>query len=205
MSNNLLIIFTKNPELGKVKTRLAKTIGDQAALDIYHELIKHTQKVCATIAFDKAVYYSSKIDNNDTWNNANYFKHVQKGSDLGEKMFNAFKDGFTKGYQNIIIIGTDLFTLTANDIAEAFTKLQTKNYVFGPAKDGGYYLIGMKKQNKSLFQNIAWSTSTVLSTSLARISENSYNLITLKNDIDTIDDLKDHPELYQQVSKLNNA
>jgi glycosyltransferase A (GT-A) superfamily protein (DUF2064 family) len=120
---NLIIIFTRNPELGKVKTRLAKTIGDESALNIYKFLLKHTEKTIRSINSDKAVYYSVKIRNNDIWDNSIYQKHLQKGSDLGLRMLNAFKIAFNDNYQKVIIVGSDLFDLEPKNIDEAFKKL----------------------------------------------------------------------------------
>ena len=103
-STNLLLIFTRNPELGKCKTRLAATVGDQAALDIYNFLLQHTAKVTSQLSCDKAVYYSEEIWQDDVWDANTYEKKLQEGSDLGEKMINAFKEGFAAGYKNIIVI-----------------------------------------------------------------------------------------------------
>ena len=94
MSKNLLLVFTRNPELGKVKTRLAKTIGDQKALDIYKLLLHYTKKTIQNINCDKAVYYSEAIQENDIWENSKFQKNLQNGKDLGDRMCNAFKNAF---------------------------------------------------------------------------------------------------------------
>ena len=90
MNKNLIIVFVRTPELGKVKTRLAKSIGDQSALTIYKLLLKHTAAVLRDLSFDKVVYYSEKVVENDFWDAAIFQKKTQKGSDLGERMQNAF-------------------------------------------------------------------------------------------------------------------
>ena len=110
-SKNLLIIFTRNPKLGKVKTRLAKSVGNKTALDIYHFLLQKTKEVTKNISCDKKVYYSEKITENDLWNRSNYQKREQFGSDLGEKMKNAFDESFKNNYEKVIVIGSDLFDL----------------------------------------------------------------------------------------------
>ncbi len=99
MSKNQIIIFTRNPELGKVKTRLAKVIGDIDALKIYTFLLNKTKEVTLKLPCDKAVYYSEKIQEHDIWNPQFYQKYRQKGDDLGDRMENAFKDSFKKGYE----------------------------------------------------------------------------------------------------------
>jgi uncharacterized protein len=161
--NNLLIIFYKNPELGRVKTRLAKSVGDQRALSIYLKLSAHTKSISENLPLDKVVYYSHFVDAADSWPNSSFQKKVQLGSDLGEKMQNAFAEGFKRGYTSICIIGTDCFELTSKIIEQAFHQLEKHDAVIGLAKDGGYYLLGMKKPTPQLFQNKNWSTDSVAS------------------------------------------
>jgi len=95
-SKNLLLIFTRNPELGKCKTRLAAKVGDDAALEIYKFLLNHTAGITKNLYATKAVYYSEEIWENDIWDPTVFDKKLQEGADLGERMANAFKDGFEK-------------------------------------------------------------------------------------------------------------
>jgi uncharacterized protein len=191
---SLLIIFYKNPELGKVKTRLAATIGDAKAYAIYLLLSEHTRSITEKLAMSKALYYSDFIDHNDSWHNEKYQKHLQKGNDLGERMINAFRDGFKNGYQSISIIGTDCLELTPHIVKEGFRKLHTHDIVIGPAHDGGYYLLGMNYLHPALFQNKSWSTASVLIETLHDIKLlglTHWQLDTL-NDIDEEKDLPPH-------------
>ncbi|WP_127845600.1 TIGR04282 family arsenosugar biosynthesis glycosyltransferase [Psychroflexus aestuariivivens] len=190
----LLIVFTKNPELGKCKTRLAKSIGNASALDVYIHLIKHTAKIVEKSTVDVAVFYSEYVENNDFWSDETCQKHVQIEGHLGEKMKAAFQYGFEKNYSRICVIGTDLFDLEVADITNAFQKLKSKDLVFGPANDGGYYLMGMRKMIPEAFLKKAWSTESVLEQTLEDTKKHSYSLLKTKNDIDTIDDLKKHSE-----------
>jgi rSAM/selenodomain-associated transferase 1 len=135
-NKNLLLIFTRNPELGKAKTRLAKTVGDKTALEIYKFLLQKTRDVSLKVTSDKAVYYSVKIRTNDIWDDEIYQKHQQNGEDLGIRMKNAFKDGFNSGYQKVMIIGSDLYDLSPKNIENAFTELNNNDVVIGPALDG---------------------------------------------------------------------
>lgn len=185
-----LIIFTRNPELGKVKTRLAKTIGDIAALKVYQKLLEHTIIITRTLEVDKFVFYSEQIQENDHWDAVTYFKELQNGVDLGERMNHAFELLFSRGYRQIVIVGSDIFELTTNDIQKAFTHLDTTNFVVGPALDGGYYLLGMNALKKKLFKNKKWGTKTVLKETLKNLEQEQLVLLTTKNDIDTYDDLK---------------
>ena len=196
----MLIIFTKNPELGKVKTRLAKDLGDQKALQVFQILLEHSQKITLDLEVDKQVWYSSKICHTDKWDSLFYEKRLQKGKDLGERMENAFRAGFDEGYEQIVIIGTDLYELTALDIQMAFQALDDHEYVIGPAKDGGYYLLGMKYLNSKLFQNKRWSTSSVYKDSLADMGKDGIKTLRKQNDIDVLDDIKQHPAFQKFIN-----
>lgn len=186
----LIIVFVRNPELGKVKTRLALAIGKKKALEIYKGLLKHTHNVLSNCNCDCAVFFSEQIDNDGLWNQKCFKKFIQKGDTLGEKMNNAFKKGFEIGYQKIIIIGSDLPDLNSDLIKNAFTKLTLYDYVIGPSEDGGYYLLGMKKLNSILFKNKKWSTNSVFIDTLKDIEDSKIGLLPKLNDIDTFEDLK---------------
>ena len=189
---NLLIIFTRNQVLGKVKTRLAKTVGDKTALDIYHFLLQKTKEVTKKISCDKKVYYSEKIIKDDLLDQSIYQKREQYGNDLGEKMKNAINDGFKNNYEKIIVIGSDLFDLEPSHINEAFKKLNHNNVVIGPALDGGYYLIGLKKLHPKIFQNKNWGTSSVRKETLKNLEKVDVHLLPMLNDVDVIEDIKNH-------------
>ena len=189
-NHKALIIFTRNPELGKVKTRLAKKIGDLAALKVYLKLLEHTLHITRPLKVDKFVFYSEQIQENDHWDVVTYFKELQNGVDLGERMNHAFELLFSRGYRQIVIVGSDIFELTTNDIQEAFSHLDTTNFVVGPALDGGYYLLGMNALKKKLFKNKKWGTKTVLKDTLKNLEQEQVVLLATKNDIDTYDDLK---------------
>ena len=201
MNENLILIFTRNPELGKVKTRLAATIGDENALAIYIHLLEHTRKVVLETDFDKRILYSEEINTNDMWNNHLFQKKLQFGKDLGVRMYNAFKEGFEDGYKKIVIIGSDLIALESKDIEEAIKELENHDVVIGPAEDGGYYLLGMKQIPDGIFQNKQWGTNTVLKDTLKDINKLKYHLLQEKNDIDTFEDIIDIPVFKKYTSK----
>ncbi|MFD0863574.1 TIGR04282 family arsenosugar biosynthesis glycosyltransferase [Sungkyunkwania multivorans] len=192
-SKNLLIIFTRNPELGKVKTRLAKGIGDKNALAVYKMLLAHTKNVASKLFCDRSVWYSIKIRHNDLWDENVFKKHVQSGDDLGQRMQHAFKSAFDLGYEKAVIIGSDLYDLKPEHITNAFEALESNDVVFGPAKDGGYYLMGMKAMHKALFENKAWGAETVLKDSLSDLKDKSVSLLEVLNDIDHKEDLAPYP------------
>lgn len=190
MGKDSLLIFTRNLIYGKVKTRLAAGIGNDEALMVYQSLIKHTASVTKNIDATRIVYYSEFIATGDAWDNT-YLKNVQKGADLGERMSNAFNDVLNAGNTKSVIIGTDCCDLTEAIITEAFEALSKYEVVIGPAVDGGYYLIGMKSHLHQLFENMTWSTDTVLSETIARCNKlgSAYFLLPVLNDIDDEKDL----------------
>jgi rSAM/selenodomain-associated transferase 1 len=186
-----LVIFTKNPEAGKVKTRLAATIGSDAALSVYKKLIEHTVLITCSLPMDKVVFYSDHVTQEDAWDANHYFKQLQTGKDLGERMNNAFADVFRAGYSKAVLIGTDCPELNDAIILEAFDKLDDVDVVIGPAVDGGYYLIGLKTNCSFLFQNIKWSTRNVLLETINKCKSAELLFILLQSlrDVDEEKDL----------------
>lgn len=194
----LLIIFARNPVKGSVKTRLAVHIGAEAALEIYLQLLKHVGEVTKEIQAAKEVHFSEAIPLAGPWND--YKRKLQKGVGLGERMEQAFKEGFLKGYRQIVLIGSDLPELTREDLKQAFEALDTNEYVLGPATDGGYYLIGMKSLNSELFRQITWGSSTVLRQTIEKIKNKPLSLLEKRRDLDTYEDLLGFPQ-FQQYHK----
>lgn len=199
---SLLLIFAKNPDLGKVKTRLAKSIGEQKALKIYQILLKHTLEIASSVNAEKKVLFSHRLEKHPIIEKHKFEQAIQIGKDLGERMSNAVKIGFEKGYQKIVIIGADLFDLQTTDIEKAFENLESYETCIGPAEDGGYYLLGLSFWEKSLFENKDWGTDQVLVQTLKDLSSKSVLLLDEKNDIDTVDDLKKSPKLEALLNNL---
>jgi len=188
------MIFTRNPELGKGKRRLAATVGDEKALEIYKFLLEHTRTITKNIYGIKQVWYSERVHENDDWDNLAFEKYAQKGADLGDRMKFAFEQAFKK-HESVIIIGSDMYDLTALEIDEAFKKLNDHDAVIGPAEDGGYYLLGFKNEiPDGIFENKDWGTSTVLENTLNDLKHVNYFKLEERNDVDTEEDIKDHPD-----------
>jgi hypothetical protein len=187
-----LIIFIKNAALGRVKTRLAATVGDVRALEVYLQLLAITRKVALEVDCQRRLYYSDRVEEEDAWSGAQFAKYVQQGNDLGERMHVAFIASFAEGASKVIIVGSDCPELTAAIVEDAFAALYGHDVVVGPAEDGGYYLLGMKTARISLFENMKWSTSTVLEDTLARVSKLELNVKMLPqlSDLDTEQDLR---------------
>lgn len=199
-STDLLLILTRNPELGKCKTRLATKVGDKAALDIYKFLLQHTLTITKKLPVQKWVYYSEEIWTNDIWVREFYQKKLQQGADLGERMMNAFLEGFKDGYQRIVIIGSDMYDLSQEDLKRAFSKLEHHDFVLGPAEDGGYYLLGMRKIKTELFEAKDWGKENVLKDTLNDLIEENYALLPTRNDVDHYEDIE-HLEAFQPFLK----
>ncbi|WP_304068613.1 TIGR04282 family arsenosugar biosynthesis glycosyltransferase [Pedobacter glucosidilyticus] len=193
-SKEALIIFLKYPELGRAKTRLAASIGNEKALKVYIELLNNTNLITRNLKIDKFLYYDKVSEKKLDWKEGNYTHAYQIESDLGGRMAQAFEDIFNKGYEQVIIMGSDCYDLSSHIIEEAFKTLQNHDVVLGPAKDGGYYLIGLSKMNKQLFTEIEWSTEQVLKSTVqkCKAANLSYHLLKTLSDIDTVEDLTPH-------------
>lgn len=192
-----LVIFVRNPVIGEVKTRLAKVLGDTKALEVYIQLLNHTHSITANIQANKFVFYVDHINEDDLWESYLYKKRLQSGITLGERMKNAFEYLFAEGYRKVIIIGSDCYELTQVLIEDAFNQLTNIDTAIGPAKDGGYYLLGMNTFIPHVFENKTWSTSTVFADTMKDITDENYScyLLPCLRDIDTADDLREYNEL----------
>jgi rSAM/selenodomain-associated transferase 1 len=191
MKNQALIIFTKNAEPGKVKTRLAATVGNVAAFAVFQKLSNYTAGIAAGLNVEKFVFYSDYIPAEDLWSGATFYKNIQQGISLGDRMSNAFADAFEKQFERVVIIGTDCPGLDQTTLEKAFEVEGDHDVVLGPAADGGYYLIGTNRYIPALFENIQWSTSEVLMStiSICRAHHLSYYLLPVLHDVDEEKDL----------------
>ena len=192
LAKRALVIFVKSPVKGKVKTRLAATLGDDAALQIYHRLLEVTAKAASDVDAKRYLF----VEGQDVFKElfpADLFVHrPQPQGDLGARMKGAFHEVFNDGLEQVVIIGSDLPDLTSKVIEEAFSALNDNDIVFGPATDGGYYLMGMTSVFDHLFDDLPWSTDDLLAITKSRIIEagNSFVLLEERNDIDTEEDLR---------------
>ena len=197
---DLLLIFTRNPELGKVKTRLAADVGQETALRIYETLLHHTRSVTEQLRVDRQVLFSEGLEKDGIWRSSRFQKGLQRGNDLGDRMANAFADGFSRGYEKVVIIGTDLYGLQQKDLEDAFDTLDESEVVIGPAEDGGYYLLGMRSMRRELFSQKDWGTSRVLDQTLKDLIGIPISLLRRQNDIDVLEDLTGLPDLEKLIT-----
>lgn len=190
-ANDSLIIFAHNPDKGRVKTRLAKEIGDEQALNVYHKLLQYTKEITKRLNCEKSVYYTSRIDNNDLWDNMIYDKHLQHGNNQGERMTAAFTQAFAQGKERVIIIMADCIELETYMIKEAFAVLESNDVVLGPSRDGGYYLIGMRKFLPTLLADKDWDSPDLLMDTILDLKNLNakYYLLKTLGDVNTASDL----------------
>ncbi|MFT5750644.1 MAG: rSAM/selenodomain-associated transferase 1 [Flavobacteriales bacterium] len=191
--SDILLIFTRNPELGKVKTRLAKGVGAENALTIYKTLLEHTKNVVSQINCTKRVGYSVKVRPNDIWEAGIFEKFLQEGEDLGDRMYHAFAKAYQDNYTKVLIVGSDLYDLCPKHIEDAFEALETHDVVIGPAQDGGYYLLGMRSLLKDVFYKKTWGGDTVFETTMKDLEGYSIHQLETLNDIDHAEDLQGYP------------
>ena len=200
MKSELLMIFIRNPIIGTVKTRLASKIGNKLALKVYNELTRHTASICEKIKTKKKVYYSKEIIFNDSWSDLVFQKQLQCEGDLGQRMKTAFDEAFNEGYKKVIIIGSDVYSLSELIIQQAFHELNYHDVVIGPALDGGYYLLGLKMNYPQIFNNKNWGTKSVLKETLHDLKSKSIFFLNPQNDIDDYDDLLKETYLLKKLN-----
>lgn len=188
-----LLVFAKNPVQGRVKTRLAAAIGPEQALAIYEQLLWRTREVLLPLTGVEVV-----ICHGDTlmpelafWQDTDW-RHLEQvpAPDLGDRMLAAFRTAFGRCAGPVCIIGTDCPWLQTDLLGEAFDALHTHDIVIGPAADGGYYLLGMRRLWPSLFADKAWSTDSVCQATLADAQRMglTVHLLPVLDDVDVVQD-----------------
>ena len=192
-----LIVFVKTPVKGNVKTRLQPDLAEEKIVELYKSFITEIISKCLRLKGMDMFVGCAPTKNNDFLKKLSLTYNIktfnQRGSNLGEKIVNAFRDYFKKGYKEIVLIGSDSPTIPTAYIKEAFSELKRNDFVLGPCCDGGLYLIGAKKRViPEIFQNITWDTSEVLNEILKRANSLriDFSLIPFWYDVDTIEDLK---------------
>jgi len=193
-NGDCLGIFLKFPVPGFVKTRIAFEIGSVEAAIFYKQLAESVLKKTTPAAdeYERIIFFEPaerKMDFEKWLGNERLV--LQQGIDLGEKMYNAVSEILARG-RKAVITGSDIPGLDCSIIATAFSMLDHNDIVLGPAKDGGYYLIGMKVLHQQLFKDIPWSTAEVLSLTVEIIKAAglTYSLLSELSDLDTIEDYK---------------
>jgi rSAM/selenodomain-associated transferase 2/rSAM/selenodomain-associated transferase 1 len=204
-----LIVFTRYPEAGKTKTRLIPLLGEQGAADLQRRMTEHLISRLDNLSPSRSLTLEIRYEGgNETlmrsWLGENFSYHPQPPGELGHRMGIAIDEALRGGAENIIIVGTDIPGISADIIGNAFEQLYRHDLVFGPARDGGYYLIGVQKgswprANPILFENIAWGTGEVLSQTLLAADKMglSHMLLEILDDVDRPEDL----DIWQRESQ----
>ena len=191
-NKNALIIIAKHPEIKNVKTRLKSSLSDDKRLKLYKRLLEHTVQRLGSIkgvetfiacAPQSAEHYFSRFGLR--------LIPLPEG-DLGQRMFYAFEEVFKGGYKKAALVGVDIPALTDSIILKAFELLSDNNIVYGPAQDGGYYLVGMSTLIKEIFEEVPWSSEYTLQKSLERARQCGFTVAftEILSDIDTIEDVR---------------
>jgi uncharacterized protein len=191
-----LIIFTRYPEPGKAKTRLIPALGDVAAADLHRQMTEQTLAQVKSLQQSHPVsvevwFAGGDRDRMQNWLGADLQYQPQPKGDLGDRMAQAFQVGFDRGVKASVIIGTDCPELTAALLTAAFQALQQTDLVLGPATDGGYYLIGLRRSAPELFESISWSTERVFQQTVDIASKLNLSLscLPMLTDVDRPEDL----------------
>ncbi len=197
MNHRALLIMAKAPEGANVKTRLRGSLSEARRLGLYRSLLEGTVSRLRDVpGVDAFITY-------DPPGSEGHFRafglpvFTQSGGDLGRRMHEAINEALTRGYRQAALVGVDIPGLDADVVLNAFSLLEENDVVFGPASDGGYYLVGLKSPAPGLFEGVRWSSENTLKDSLerARSLGLAASLARTLSDLDTPEDLKRFPEL----------
>jgi len=208
----LLVVVAKEPVPGRVKTRLSPELSPAIAADLYKCFLHDRIQESSTLnEVDRAIAYTPE-DARETFTTLalDGFKlFAQQGKNLGERLNNIFCEKLSQGYKAVSIVDSDSPDLPKSIIKESFHLLSSKRaeVVFGPCRDGGYYLVGMRKPHPELFRDIPWSTENVLSVTLEKARKMGLNvkLLSAWNDLDTFEDLLEFYTKYKDRPLSKNC
>lgn len=198
-----LIIFSRYPQPGKTKTRLIPALGIEGAANLQRQMTEFTLSKVKKIQESAAISFEIRFAGGDlqlmqNWLGTELNYQLQGEGDLGKRMENSFLNAFNKGAQQVVIIGIDCPDVNAEVLAQAFEKISNCDLLLGPAVDGGYYLIGLKRAITELFINIDWGTSKVLqqTVDIAQQLSLSVGYLPTLADVDRPEDLP----IWQEIS-----
>ncbi len=191
-----LILMLKYPQAGEVKTRLIPALGGRRACELYRALVRHTLNEVERFTAQEQVSVEARVADVPVdgavsqWLEGVHFRLQGDGS-LGQRMERAVQDAFADGAPSVVVIGADCPQLTRERLRAAFRALESKDVVLGPATDGGYYLIGMRRFLPELFRGIHWSSALVLEQTLTALRQARIEgqLLDTLHDLDRPEDL----------------
>lgn len=196
MKRDRVIVFARYPKPGRAKTRLIPRLGERGAAELSRQLAEHTLKQAEKFCQKNDAALEVRFEGGDEvsmkeWLGHDFMLSYQDDGDLGDRMCHAFEDAFCEGVKRAVIIGTDCPEIDRSVIRNAFTALEDHDLVLGPANDGGYYLIGLKKNIPQLFENMKWGSDQVLEQTrrTAKSINVSTKLLPVLSDVDRPEDL----------------
>jgi rSAM/selenodomain-associated transferase 1 len=205
-----LLVFTRVPRAGQVKTRLIPQLGAQGAADFHARLIHHCLQTVSRAGLCPVELWCAPSCHDPFFQNCREYYGVelydQTQGELGERMHAALGSALARA-ESAVLIGTDIPSIEAADLDEAFQALQQgKDAVVGPARDGGYYLVGLKRPSRRLFEGIPWGTSTVFQETVNRLQRLDMGWLRLREhaDVDTPEDYQRLPEAIRSADGLEN-
>lgn len=191
MTRTLIQLFAKAPVKGQVKTRLARELGADKALSVYLHCLKHNLSLLQSLPFDYQLWLNKSSDHPLLVGESPL---LQKGSDLGEKMYNALSSELSRNcYQRVMLMGSDCLEFSEQILQKASQQLDDHELVLVPAEDGGYVLIAARDTiNKQIFEDIDWGSDQVLMQTLQRATQTAVRTRVLNplRDIDHVADLQ---------------
>lgn len=196
---SLIQIFARAPLQGQVKTRIARELGDEAALHLHTQLCDRVIQVAQSCQADAVEIWTTEP--HDFFDQFAAAVEIQQGRELGTRMEFALRHGLTR-YDNVLVIGSDALSLTPDYLNQAINCLADVEVVFGPARDGGYVLVGARQVHTCLFRNMPWGTGDVMALTMERLLSESipFQIMSEQWDIDTVDDLKrDAPDMLENL------
>lgn len=195
MDQGAIILFVKYPEPGRVKSRIGKVLGENMSADFYRSFVADILTKLKSLWVPFFCFYSPADKQKEIreWLGGDVALYAQEGEELGERMKNAFLKGFDLGYKSIALIGSDIPQINQAYFKKALEDLDKQEVIIGPALDGGYYLIGFRKDSflPEVFTGIRWSMPDVLQKTLAILKAHHREtaMLPIFSDIDTAEDL----------------
>src|SRR4030042_6372568 len=203
-----VIMFVRAPEKGKVKTRLAKRLGETKSLEFYRAIVEHLISILESSGYPIRIHYHppERHEQVSRWIGSRFAYLPQEGATLGERMANAFRRSFTDGFGRVLLIGCDIPELSERILHASFLALDRHDTVIGPSADGGYYLIGFRSGSFSAeaFKDMAWGKDSVFCKTMAVFKKKGYSVHILPklHDIDVFEDLMSFIERSPSNSTL---
>jgi rSAM/selenodomain-associated transferase 1 len=191
-NKNALIIIAKHPEKENVKTRLSGSMTREKRLELYMSMLGNTINRLRTVKGTDTIIAFAPGETKSYFSSFYLQTIPLPTGDLGERMHHAFEQVFRNGYEKAALVGVDIPDLSESIVLKAYEFLTDNDIVFGPAKDGGYYLIGMKRPYIELFKGVPWSTAETLKKSIEKVKKKglSFALTEELYDVDTEKDAK---------------